>query len=100
MYRLQGICHRYPGCVHGTCSRPWECACEPGWGGMLCDEGCKVASRTCHRTFKFFANLALPCWQNPVWSHYSHRSRAVTVLSPYSCVQSFLLLRQDHFMNG
>jgi len=32
-------CFAYPGCVHGTCHRPWECNCEPGWGGMLCDQG-------------------------------------------------------------
>lgn len=32
-------CFPYPGCVNGTCHRPWECNCKKGWGGMLCDEG-------------------------------------------------------------
>lgn len=32
-------CYPYPGCVNGSCNRPWECNCKPGWGGMLCDEG-------------------------------------------------------------
>ncbi|CAG2059566.1 unnamed protein product [Timema podura] len=31
-------CYAYPGCVHGKCNRPWECNCESGWGGMLCDQ--------------------------------------------------------------
>ncbi|RZB40241.1 uncharacterized protein BDFB_003922, partial [Asbolus verrucosus] len=25
-------------CVNGNCTRPWECNCKKGWGGMLCDE--------------------------------------------------------------
>lgn len=32
-------CLLYPGCVHGTCSEPWQCACEKNWGGLLCDKG-------------------------------------------------------------
>lgn len=32
-------CYPYPGCVNGTCNRPWECNCKKGFGGMLCDEG-------------------------------------------------------------
>lgn len=35
-------CFPYPGCVHGTCNRPWECNCKPGWGGMLCDQGTEL----------------------------------------------------------
>jgi EGF-like domain len=31
-------CHPYPGCKNGDCRRPWECNCQPGYGGMLCDE--------------------------------------------------------------
>lgn len=31
-------CFPYPGCVNGTCNRPWECNCQKGWGGMLCNE--------------------------------------------------------------
>ncbi|KAF7276390.1 hypothetical protein GWI33_010371, partial [Rhynchophorus ferrugineus] len=31
-------CFAYPGCVNGTCNKPWECNCKKGWGGMLCDE--------------------------------------------------------------
>lgn len=43
-------CHPYPGCKHGTCRRPWECNCKPGWGGFLCDEElnfCEKNPKTC-----------------------------------------------------
>lgn len=43
-------CHAYPGCKHGTCRRPWECNCEPGWGGFMCDEQldyCEKNAKTC-----------------------------------------------------
>ena len=28
----------YPDCVHGTCNKPHECNCEPGWYGPICNE--------------------------------------------------------------
>uniref|UniRef100_A0A4W6CM00 Delta like non-canonical Notch ligand 2 n=1 Tax=Lates calcarifer TaxID=8187 RepID=A0A4W6CM00_LATCA len=28
-------CVPMPGCVHGSCQQPWQCSCEPGWGGHL-----------------------------------------------------------------
>ncbi|CAG0913616.1 unnamed protein product [Notodromas monacha] len=31
-------CVPYPGCKRGTCRDPWECKCEPGWGGFLCSD--------------------------------------------------------------
>lgn len=31
-------CNRYPGCLHGTCEKPWECICEEGWGGLFCNQ--------------------------------------------------------------
>lgn len=31
-------CLRYPGCLHGTCQKPWECACVEGWGGLFCNQ--------------------------------------------------------------
>ncbi|PWA29810.1 hypothetical protein CCH79_00007720, partial [Gambusia affinis] len=31
-------CLPYPGCVHGTCTEPWQCTCEKNWGGLLCDK--------------------------------------------------------------
>lgn len=43
-------CHPYPDCKHGTCNKPWECNCEPGWGGLLCDEKldyCEKNPKTC-----------------------------------------------------
>uniref|UniRef100_A0A1B0CG55 Putative teneurin-1 n=1 Tax=Lutzomyia longipalpis TaxID=7200 RepID=A0A1B0CG55_LUTLO len=43
-------CFPYPGCKNGTCRRPWECNCLPGWGGMLCDEAldfCDKNPSTC-----------------------------------------------------
>ncbi|XP_043916997.1 protein delta homolog 1, partial [Protopterus annectens] len=30
-------CVPYPGCLHGSCTRPWQCVCEEGWLGSLCD---------------------------------------------------------------
>ncbi|XP_067367399.1 protein delta homolog 2 isoform X2 [Channa argus] len=27
-----------PGCLHGSCQQPWQCSCEPGWGGRFCDK--------------------------------------------------------------
>lgn len=30
-------CFPYPGCKHGTCTDPWECNCDEGWSGFLCD---------------------------------------------------------------
>ena len=32
-------CQVTPGCLHGTCSSPWECNCQSHWGGLLCDSG-------------------------------------------------------------
>uniref|UniRef100_A0A673LS16 Protein jagged-2 n=1 Tax=Sinocyclocheilus rhinocerous TaxID=307959 RepID=A0A673LS16_9TELE len=41
-YGWQGLlcdeCLPYPGCVHGTCVKPWTCTCEKNWGGLLCDK--------------------------------------------------------------
>jgi len=30
-------CITYPGCVHGSCSAPWQCICDTNWGGLLCN---------------------------------------------------------------
>lgn len=40
-------CARYPGCVHGTCSQPWQCQCDTNWGGLLCDKS-KSLRFSCH----------------------------------------------------
>ena len=32
-------CKKHPACHQGTCTRPWECNCNPGWGGNYCDLG-------------------------------------------------------------
>lgn len=41
-------CMQLPGCVHGSCTKPFECKCEDGWSGMFCDKrkllGSKPAS--------------------------------------------------------
>lgn len=29
---------RYPGCLHGSCQKPWECLCDEGWGGLFCNQ--------------------------------------------------------------
>ncbi|CAG2161670.1 unnamed protein product [Oppiella nova] len=31
-------CTKYPGCLHGYCSKPWDCLCQEGWGGLLCNQ--------------------------------------------------------------
>ncbi|KAK7925846.1 hypothetical protein WMY93_008156 [Mugilogobius chulae] len=31
-------CKKYPACKHGTCEMPWQCNCQEGWGGLLCDQ--------------------------------------------------------------
>lgn len=42
-YGWQGLycdkCIPHPGCVHGTCNKPWQCLCKTNWGGQLCDKG-------------------------------------------------------------
>ncbi|XP_029453808.1 protein delta homolog 1 isoform X2 [Rhinatrema bivittatum] len=27
----------FPGCLHGSCTKPWQCICQEGWVGSLCD---------------------------------------------------------------
>ena len=43
-------CKIYPGCVHGTCSKPWTCDCEEGWGGQMCNKDLNFCTnnRPCH----------------------------------------------------
>ncbi|PSN47097.1 hypothetical protein C0J52_19307 [Blattella germanica] len=36
--RLCDECERYPGCLHGTCQKPWDCLCNEGWGGLFCNQ--------------------------------------------------------------
>nr|CAD7409649.1 unnamed protein product [Timema poppensis] len=36
--RLCDECERYPGCLHGTCQKPWDCLCDEGWGGLFCNQ--------------------------------------------------------------
>jgi delta-like protein len=36
--QLCNQCVRYPGCLHGTCQKPWECLCDEGWGGLFCNQ--------------------------------------------------------------
>lgn len=37
--RLCNECIPHNGCRHGTCSIPWQCTCDEGWGGLFCDQG-------------------------------------------------------------
>ena len=43
-------CIVYPGCVHGTCSKPWTCECKEGWGGQMCNKDLNFCTnnRPCH----------------------------------------------------
>jgi len=45
-------CLPYPGCMHGTCLKPWTCTCEKNWGGLLCDKG-----KLNYRYLLFSANI-------------------------------------------
>lgn len=38
-------CVPFPGCLHGSCAKPWQCVCEEGWVGSLCDIGLYSLSR-------------------------------------------------------
>lgn len=50
-------CFPYPGCKNGNCSKPWECNCQPGWSGFLCDQStfCVFINSffLCIHTFEF-----------------------------------------------
>ncbi|KAH9376168.1 hypothetical protein HPB48_017160 [Haemaphysalis longicornis] len=39
-------CKPLPGCLHGHCTKPLECICEPGWTGIFCH--IPVCSPKCH----------------------------------------------------
>lgn len=43
-------CEIYPGCEHGTCSKPYTCECNSGWGGHLCNIDLNFCTkhRPCH----------------------------------------------------
>ncbi|KAL3222388.1 hypothetical protein MRX96_050010, partial [Rhipicephalus microplus] len=38
-------------CIHGTCSSPETCECQPGWGGPTCNFSCPDGKwgKACHR---------------------------------------------------
>ncbi|KOX79871.1 Neurogenic locus protein delta [Melipona quadrifasciata] len=52
-------CVRYPGCLHGSCQKPWECLCDEGWGGLFCNQDLNYCTNhkpclnggTCFNTF-------------------------------------------------
>ena len=33
------------GCLHGTCIKPFQCQCMPGWQGLMCDQHLDLAMR-------------------------------------------------------
>lgn len=43
-------CEVYPGCVHGTCTKKWECICREGWGGLFCNQDLNFCTnhKPCH----------------------------------------------------
>lgn len=43
-------CELYPGCIHGTCSKPFDCICKEGWGGLLCNQDLNFCTnhKPCH----------------------------------------------------
>ncbi|XP_062863958.1 protein delta homolog 1 [Trichomycterus rosablanca] len=41
-------CVPFPGCLHGTCEKAWQCVCEQGWVGSQCDRDTRLcSSRPC-----------------------------------------------------
>lgn len=48
-------CVPFPGCLHGTCEKAWQCICEEGWVGSLCDQGeprCSPDTHICSQTLQ------------------------------------------------
>lgn len=43
-------CEVYPGCVHGYCTKKWECKCREGWGGLFCNQDLNFCTnhKPCH----------------------------------------------------
>lgn len=40
-------CVPFPGCLHGTCEKAWQCICSEGWMGSLCDRGEPYSAAFC-----------------------------------------------------
>uniref|UniRef100_A0A673UBX6 Delta like non-canonical Notch ligand 1 n=1 Tax=Suricata suricatta TaxID=37032 RepID=A0A673UBX6_SURSU len=34
----------FPGCINGLCVEPWQCICEEGWNGNLCEIDVRACS--------------------------------------------------------
>lgn len=41
-------CKPLPGCINGSCTKPLECICKPGWTGLFCHIR-KCTYKTCIR---------------------------------------------------
>uniref|UniRef100_A0A3Q3DFZ8 Delta like non-canonical Notch ligand 1 n=1 Tax=Hippocampus comes TaxID=109280 RepID=A0A3Q3DFZ8_HIPCM len=37
-------CIPFPGCLHGSCEKAWQCVCQQGWVGSLCDQDIRLCS--------------------------------------------------------
>ncbi|KAH7942584.1 hypothetical protein HPB49_025605 [Dermacentor silvarum] len=46
-------CKPLPGCLHGHCTKPLECICDPGWTGIFCH--IPVCSPKCHHEHGYCA---------------------------------------------
>ncbi|XP_043461795.1 delta-like protein C [Leptopilina heterotoma] len=62
-----GKCVALPGCQHGRCNVSFECACDPGWKGLFCNEpacasDCNPSQGYCDRPGECKCRLG---WQGP-----------------------------------
>ena len=86
-------CMTYPGCVHGTCSRPWQCHCQGHWAGTFCDLG--------EHMFSFFllSFVFIVCkWK--MYSNYCERNKTLYQVLSSTFMSSLFLFLPPPFLTA
>lgn len=86
-------CERYPGCMHGTCVRPWDCLCNEGWGGLFCNQDLNYCTNhkpcrnngTCFNTGQ--GSYTCNCPPGFTGTDCEHSIPGFHSLSPTSCLE-------------